>query len=159
VPSRLPFLRNIFKNLRDRRVSLKEDKLDEPMQIDQAVAGSTCIAESPTHLTLRLHTGVHPVLLRGLRVLVILEDIPAILVGRDLHKALGIDPHEMLTTKLSERLIPPELDVSGFSSIFSESGMKSMTFDQRQDQHTVLTESGYSHTLAQSSDHDSDDWI
>ena len=142
--------------MRDHGVSLEENKLDKPRQIDQAVAASTCIAESCTHLTLRLHTTVGPVLLRGLRVLVILEDIPAILVGRDLLKALGIDPHEMLTTKLSEGLIPPELDVSGIPSIFSESGMKSMSFE---DEHTSLTEGGCSHTLAQPSDHDSDDWI
>jgi hypothetical protein len=37
--------------------------------------------------------------------------------------------------------------------------MKIMSFDQGQDQHTILTEGGYSHTLAQPSDHDSDDWI
>jgi len=85
--------------------------------------------------------------------------MPAILVGRYLLKALRIDPHDVLATKLSEGLIPPELDVSGISSIFSESGMKSMSFDQGQDQHTILTEGGYSHTLAQSSDHDSDNWI
>ena len=85
--------------------------------------------------------------------------MPAILVGRYLLKALRIDPHDVLATKLSEGLIPPELDVSGISSIFSESGMKSMSFDQGQDQHTILTEGGYSNTLAQSSDHDSDNWI
>ena len=91
-----------MRKLRDHGVSLEENKLDKPRQIDQAVAASTCIAESCTHLTLRLHTTVGPVLLRGLRVLVILEDMPAILVRRDLVKALGIDPHEMLTTNLSE---------------------------------------------------------
>jgi len=85
--------------------------------------------------------------------------MPAILVGNDLLKALGIDPHEMLTTKLSEGLIPPEPDVSGIPSIFSESGTKSMSLDQGQDQRTILTGGGYSHTLGQSSDHDSDDWI
>ena len=69
-------------------------------------------------------------------------------VGRDLLKAQGIDPHEMLTTKLSEGLIPPELDVSGIPSIFSESGMKSMSFDLGQGQHIILTEGGYSHTTA-----------
>jgi hypothetical protein len=90
----------LVRKLRDRGVSLKENKLDEPMQIDQAVAGSTCIEESSTHLTLRLYTRVGPVSLRGLRVIVILKDMAAILVARDLLKALGIDPHEMLTTKL-----------------------------------------------------------
>ena len=34
--------------------------------------------------------------------------------------------------------------------------MKSMLFE---DEHTSLTEGGCSHTLAQPSDHDSDDWI
>jgi len=58
------------------------------MQIDQGVAGSTCIAESTTHLTLRLFTRGDPVLLRELRVLVILGHMPAILIGRDLLKAL-----------------------------------------------------------------------
>ena len=61
--------------------------------------------------------------------------------------------------ELLRGLIPPELDVSGIPRIFLESGIKSMSFDQRQDQHTIRTEGGYSHTLAQSSDHDSDDWI
>jgi hypothetical protein len=107
----------LLRKLRDRGVSLKENKVDEPMQIDQVVADSTCIAESSTHLTLRLRTSVGPVLLRGLRVLVILEDMPAILVGRDLLKALGIHPHEMLMTTLSEGLIPPEL----MSRVFSRS--------------------------------------
>jgi len=51
---------------------------DDPMQIDQAVAGSTCIAESSTHITLPLYTRVGPALLRGHLVLVILEDVPAI---------------------------------------------------------------------------------
>ena len=74
----------LLKKLRNRGVSLKENKLDEPMQIDQAVAGRTCIAESYTHLTLRLDTRVGLVLLRGLLVLMILEDMPAILVERDL---------------------------------------------------------------------------
>jgi hypothetical protein len=68
-----------LRKLRDLGVSLEENEHDEPMQIDQAVAGSTCIAESSTHLSLRLYTRVGPVILRGLRVLVILEDIPAIL--------------------------------------------------------------------------------
>jgi hypothetical protein len=63
----------------------------------------------------------------------------------------------MLTNKLSEGLIPPELDVSGIPSISSESGMKSMSFDQGQYQSTILTEGGYSHTLTQSCDHYSDD--
>ena len=62
----------LFKKLSDRGVSLKENKLDEPMQIYQAVARNTCIAKSSTHLTMRLHTRVGPVLLRGLRILVIL---------------------------------------------------------------------------------------
>ena len=90
----------LLGKLRDRGVSLEENKLDEPMQIDQAFTGSTCIAESSTHLTLRLYTRVGPVLLRGLRILLILEDLPAILDGRNRLKALGIDPHEMLATKL-----------------------------------------------------------
>jgi hypothetical protein len=34
-----------------------------------------------------------------------------------------------------------------------------MSFHQGQDQHTILLEGGYLHTLAQSSDHESDDWI
>ena len=124
------------------------------MQIDQALAGSTCTAESSTHPTLRLYTIVGPVLRRGLRDVMILGDMLAILVGRDLLKALGLDPLQMLPSKLSEGLIPPELDVSGIPSIFSESARKSMSFDQAQDHHTILTEVGYSHTLAQSSDHD-----
>ena len=62
----------------------------------------------------------------------ILEDIPTILVGRDLLKALGIEPYQLLRTKPSEGLIPPELDVSGIFSIFSESGMKSMSLYQGQ---------------------------
>jgi len=93
-------------------VSLEENKFDEPMQIDQAVTGSTCTAESCTHLTLRLYTRVGPILIRGVRVLVILEGMPAIFVARDLLKALRIYPHEILMTKLSEGLIPPKLDFS-----------------------------------------------
>ena len=80
--------------------SLEENKLDELMQIDQVVSGSTCIAESSTHLTLRLYTRLGPALLRGLRVLVILEDMPAILIEKDLLKALRIDPRDVLTIKL-----------------------------------------------------------
>ena len=76
MPSRLAIPQKLLTKLRHRGVSLEENKLDEPMQIDQAVAGSTCIAESSTHLTLRLYTRVGPVLLCGLRVLVSLEDIP-----------------------------------------------------------------------------------
>jgi len=158
VPSRLPFLKN-FEKKRDRGVLPEENKLDELIQIDQAVAGSTCIAESSSHLILGLCTRVDPVLLRGLRFLVILEDMNAILVGRDLLKAPGIGTHEMLTTKVSAGLISPKLHVSGIPSIFSESGMKSESFDQRQDQHTILIEGGYSQTLAQSSAHDSDDLV
>ena len=85
--------------------------------------------------------------------------MPAILVGRNLLKAPGIDPQEMLTTNLSEGLIPPELDVSGTPNILSQSHMKSVSFDRGQDQHTILPKCCYSHTLAQSSDHDSYDWI
>jgi len=80
--------------------------------------------------------------------------MPAILIGKDLLKALRIDPRDMLTIKLWEGLISHELEVS---SIFSESGMKSTSFDQGQDQHTIITQGGYSHTLVQSSDRDSDD--
>ena len=151
--------RGLLRKLRDRVVSLEQSKLDEPMQIDEAVVGSTCIAESSTHLTLRLYTTVDPILLRGLRVSVILECMPAILVERYVLKELGIDPEEMLTTKLSEGLFAPYLDVSSIPSIFSESGMKSISLDEGQDQHKILTEGGYSHTLTQSYDYDSDDWI
>jgi len=130
----------LVRKLRDRGISLKEKKLDEPMQIDQAVAASTCIAKSSTHLTLLLDTIVVPVLLRGLRAVMILEDMLAIIVGRDLLKALGIDPQQMLRPKLSEGLISPEFDVSGIPSIFSGSRMKSMSFDQGRNHHTILTE-------------------
>ena len=88
------------------------------MQTDQAVVGSTCLEESSTHLTLRPHTKVGPAFLGGVRVLVIFEYIPAILDGRDLLRAPGFDPHEKLRSKLSHRLTPPELDVSGIPSIF-----------------------------------------
>jgi len=47
-------LQELLIKSREREVSLEESKLNEPMQIDQAVAGSTCIAESCTHVTLRL---------------------------------------------------------------------------------------------------------
>jgi hypothetical protein len=56
----------------------------------------------------------------------------------------------MLTTKVSQGLLLRELDGSGIPRMFSESGMKSIY------QHTILPEGG---TLAQSSDHDSDDLI
>ena len=135
-------------------VSLEENKRDEPMQIDQSAGSSTCIAESSTHLALRLHTRVRPVLFLA----VILENMPASLVGIDLLRALGIDPHEMLTTKVSEGLISLELDVSGIPSISSKSGM-SVAFDQGPDLHTILTKGGYSRTLGKSSDNGSNDWI
>jgi hypothetical protein len=111
----------LLRKLRDRGVSLEGNKLDETMQIDQAFAGSTCTAESSSHLTLRLHTRVGPVLFRGTR--------NRSSLGRDLLKT------------------SPELDVSGIPSIFSESGMKSMSFGQGRDQHTIQTEGSYSHTL------------
>ena len=75
-----------------------------------------------------------PVLLLGLRVSVILEDMAAIRVG---------------TGHFLEGHTPPELNVSVISSISSKSGMKSMSFDQGQDEHIILTEGGYSHTLRQ----------
>ena len=53
-------LQKLLRKLRDRGSRWEKNKIDEPMQIDQAVAGITGIAESSSHLTLRVYTRLGP---------------------------------------------------------------------------------------------------
>ena len=77
-----------------------------------AVSDVVTIAKSMIHITVQLTTRAGPVRIRSLRALVAQDEMEDMLIGEDLLKCLGIDPHEILAARLEEGTLEAEIDAT-----------------------------------------------
>jgi len=64
------------------------------------------------HITVQLTTRAGPVKIRSLRALVAQDEMEDILIGEDLLKCLGVEPHEMFADRLEEGILEAEIDAT-----------------------------------------------
>jgi len=77
-----------------------------------AVKDVVTIAKSMIHIPVQLTTRAGLVRIRGLRALVAQDEMEDMLIGEDLLKCLGIDPHEILAARLEEGTLEAEIDAT-----------------------------------------------
>ena len=64
------------------------------------------------HITVQLTTRAGPMRIRSLRALVPQNEMEDMLIGEDLLKCLGIDPHEILAARLEKGTLETEIDAT-----------------------------------------------
>ena len=89
-----------MKKLKEAGSEVVAVTLEKDVQMKTAVKDVVTIAKSMIHITVQLTTGAGPVRIRSLRALVAQDEMEDMLVGEDLLKCLGIDPHEILAARL-----------------------------------------------------------
>ena len=88
--------KSLLKKLKEAWSGVVEATFEKDVEMKTAVKDVVIIAKSLIHITLRLTTRAGAVRIRSLRALFAQDEMEDMLIGEDLLKCLGIDPHEIL---------------------------------------------------------------
>jgi len=104
--------KSLLKRLKGNGSGVVETTLEKDVEMKTAVKDVVTIAKSMIHITVQLTTRAGPVRIRSLRALVAQDEMEDMLIGEDLLKCLGIDPHEILAARLEEGTLEAEIDAT-----------------------------------------------
>jgi len=100
----------LLKKVKDAESELIEATLEKYVEMKTAVKDVVTIAKSMIHITVQLTTSAGRVGIRSLRALAAQDEMEDMLIGEDLLKCLGIDPHEILAARLEEGTLEAGID-------------------------------------------------
>jgi hypothetical protein len=104
--------KSLLKKLKEAGSGVVEATLEKDVEMKMAVKDVVTIAKSMIHITVELTTRAGPVRIRSLSALVAQDEMEDMLIGEDLLKCLGIDPHEILAARLEEGTLEAEIDAT-----------------------------------------------
>jgi len=102
--------KSLLKKLKEAGSEVVEATLEKDVGMKKAVKDVVTIVKSMIHITVELTTRAGPVRIRSLRALAAQDEMEDMLIGEDLLKCLGIDPHEILAARLEEGTLEAEID-------------------------------------------------
>jgi len=102
--------KSLLKKLKEAGSGVVAAALEKDVEMQRAVEDVVTIAKSMIHNTVPLTTRAGPVRIRSLRALVAQDEMEDMLIGGDLLKSLGLNPHEILAARLEEGTLEAEID-------------------------------------------------
>jgi len=102
--------KSLLKKLKEAGSGVVEATLEKDVGMKKAVKDVVTIVKSMIHITVQFTTRAGPVRIRSLRALAAQDEMEDMLIGEDLLKCLGIDPHEILAARLEEGTLEAEID-------------------------------------------------
>jgi len=117
---------SVLKKLKEAGSGVVEAPLEKDVEMKTAVTDVVTIAKSMIHITAQLTTRAGPVRVKSLRALVAQDEMEDMLIGEDLLKCLGIDPHEILASRLEEGTLEADIDATKMAGKSSQRQKLSM---------------------------------
>jgi hypothetical protein len=83
--------------------------LEKPVEMTTPVKNVLALPRSMFHITVQLTTRAGSVRIRSLTAVIAQNHIRDLLIGEDVLKSLGIDPHEILAAQVENRALEAEM--------------------------------------------------